>query len=79
MSFEHSNYVMSFVKLFNNPSTSQRHFYNFGLKTYTIALMKLLIKIVNGIVGKHKKGEKTSEKILFVIVKFQTRSSVPIN
>ena len=39
--------------------------------------MELFIKIVNGIVGKHKKGKKTSEKIL-VIVKFQTWSTVPI-
>ena len=40
--------------------------------------MELFIKIVNGIVGKHKKEKKTSEKILAVIVKFQTWSTVPI-
>ena len=34
--------------------------------------MELFIKIVNGIVRKHKKGKKTSEKILVVIAKFQT-------
>ena len=40
--------------------------------------MELFIKIVNGIAGKHKKGKKTSEKILAVFVKFQTWSTVPI-
>ena len=40
--------------------------------------MELFIKIVNGIVRKHKKGEKTFEKILVVIVKFETWSTVPI-
>ena len=69
---------MSFVELFNNPSTSLRYFYNFGLKIKTVALMELFIKIVNGIVGNHKKGKKTSEKIIFTIVKFQTRSTILI-
>ena len=38
--------------------------------------MESFIKIVKGIVGKHKKGKKSSEKILFVIIKFQTGSTV---
>ena len=41
--------------------------------------MELFIKIVNGIVEKNKKGKKTSEKILFVIVKFQARTPSPSN
>ena len=40
--------------------------------------MEIFIKIVNGIVEKHKKGKQASEKILFVIVKFQTRITVLI-
>ena len=40
--------------------------------------MELFIKIVNGIVGKDKKGKKAFEKILVVIVKFQTWNIVPI-
>ena len=41
--------------------------------------MELFIKIVNGIVGKHKKEKKTSEKILVVIVKFQIGAPYPSN
>ena len=40
--------------------------------------MELFINIVNGTVEKHQKGKKTTEKILFVIVKFQTGSTVLI-
>ena len=57
MSFQHSSHIMSFAKLFNNPSTSQSQFCNFGFRTWTV-ILKEFIKIANGVVGKLKKGKK---------------------
>ena len=52
-----------------------RHFYNFDLKIWTVALMELFIKIVNGIVTKHKKGKNSSCYCKIPNTEYRTRQT----